>query len=116
MMNPDLKARWLAALRSGDYKQGPYRLETDDGRFCCLGVLCKVLGVDTFKGVTEEGDILNSVPKTRAYDSIRDAGLSDLEISALSHTNDRHFRDAAGRDIPEGDNFADSIAHIEAYL
>lgn len=33
---------WIAALRSGQYKQGRFRLERD-GRFCCLGVLCHVL-------------------------------------------------------------------------
>lgn len=33
---------WLAALRSGQYKQGRIYLEAD-GKFCCLGVLCHVL-------------------------------------------------------------------------
>lgn len=39
-MNPEVKKEWLAALRSGDYSQGRNVLETTDGRFCCLGVLC----------------------------------------------------------------------------
>lgn len=43
-MNPEVKAKWLAALRSGEYEQGQYRLkrEFEDGesRYCCLGVLC----------------------------------------------------------------------------
>jgi len=38
-MNPEVKELWLAALRSGEYKQGRQRLRTDD-EFCCLGVLC----------------------------------------------------------------------------
>ena len=33
--------KWVKALRSGKYKQGNGRLETEDG-FCCLGVACKV--------------------------------------------------------------------------
>lgn len=33
---------WIAALRSGLYKQGRNYLELD-GKFCCLGVLCHVL-------------------------------------------------------------------------
>jgi hypothetical protein len=53
-MNPEIKERWLAALRSGDYIQGKSRLTTifpDPGtgtseeRDCCLGVLCKVMEV-----------------------------------------------------------------------
>jgi len=39
-MNEVIKQQWLAALRSGEYDQGRDRLRTDDGAFCCLGVLC----------------------------------------------------------------------------
>lgn len=44
-MNPDIKAQWVAALRSGDYRQGREQLHTYDEeikieRYCCLGVLC----------------------------------------------------------------------------
>lgn len=40
-MNPDIKEQWVAALRSGEYKQGAGRLQDPQvGEFCCLGVLC----------------------------------------------------------------------------
>lgn len=40
-MNKDVKEKWLAALRSGEYVQGRNFLHrTDDGGMCCLGVLC----------------------------------------------------------------------------
>lgn len=35
---------WLAALRSGDYKQGIGKLRYDD-YYCCLGVLNSVAGL-----------------------------------------------------------------------
>jgi hypothetical protein len=38
-MNPEIKARWVAALRSGEYQQTTGNLRTENG-FCCLGVLC----------------------------------------------------------------------------
>lgn len=41
-MNPEVKAKWLEALRSGKYKQGTGMLRTLVDSFCCLGVLCKV--------------------------------------------------------------------------
>lgn len=42
-MNPEIKARWLAALRSGEYKQGPGVLRNrDEDTYCCLGVLCEL--------------------------------------------------------------------------
>ena len=37
------RAKWVAALRSGDYKQGLGRLRHGD-EFCCLGVACDVIG------------------------------------------------------------------------
>lgn len=44
MMNPELKSKWLEALRSGNYKQAHGKLKTDKG-YCCLGVLCEVAGL-----------------------------------------------------------------------
>lgn len=47
-LNP-LQIKWLAALRSGKYKQGKYALkrvlpEEEGGTtFCCLGVLCDIV-------------------------------------------------------------------------
>lgn len=42
-MNPKLKAKWVKALRSGKYQQGNGYLYTGSG-YCCLGVLCSVMG------------------------------------------------------------------------
>lgn len=44
-MKPEIKARWVAALRSGEYVQGRDCLRSTgpadvDDAFCCLGVLC----------------------------------------------------------------------------
>ena len=38
-MNPQIKQKWVDALRSGEYQQTQERLRKEDG-FCCLGVLC----------------------------------------------------------------------------
>lgn len=38
-MNPEVKEQWLRALRSGEYEQGR-RYLNNNGKFCCLGVLC----------------------------------------------------------------------------
>jgi hypothetical protein len=40
----ELITEWVAALRSGDYKQGSgYLHRVDDDSYCCLGVACEVL-------------------------------------------------------------------------
>lgn len=39
-LKPEVKAKWIAALTSGEYKQGRNWLRTSEDGFCCLGVLC----------------------------------------------------------------------------
>lgn len=41
-MRPSIKKKWVAALRSGDYKQGRDQLRNEQNEFCCLGVLCNI--------------------------------------------------------------------------
>jgi hypothetical protein len=49
-MNPEIRARWCAALRSGEYAQGREKLrasaETGGDAYCCLGVLCELAVAD----------------------------------------------------------------------
>jgi hypothetical protein len=42
-MNPQIKQKWVSALRSGDYQQTQEHLHDKNG-FCCLGVLCDLYG------------------------------------------------------------------------
>lgn len=41
-LGPNQKA-WIAALRSGEYKQGR-RMLVEDDKYCCLGVGCVMIG------------------------------------------------------------------------
>jgi hypothetical protein len=46
-IDPDFKFKWVAALRSGEYPQGPAQLySAETGGYCCLGVACMVAGYD----------------------------------------------------------------------
>lgn len=49
-MNQNIKEKWVAALRSGEYEQGTAVLtqEDEDGniKHCCLGVLCQLALAD----------------------------------------------------------------------
>lgn len=74
-MNAKVKEKWLAALRSGNYKQGQKVLKQgapgEVARYCCLGVLCDLAvdaGVVTSdlnvagSGVTDrDGRFINNV-------------------------------------------------------
>ena len=45
-MHQEIKAKWITALRSGDYKQGTGQLKDGD-KYCCLGVLCDLHAKET---------------------------------------------------------------------
>lgn len=44
-MKKDIADKWVAALRSGKYKQGKGTLRDSGNNFCCLGVLCDILDI-----------------------------------------------------------------------
>lgn len=54
-LKPEVKARWLEALRSGEYKQQTGALRRFDG-FCCKGVLANLFIQDTKQGRWDEPD------------------------------------------------------------
>lgn len=48
-MKKNIAQRWIKALKSGKYKQGRDRLkkiQKDNERHCCLGVLCELYNKD----------------------------------------------------------------------
>ena len=55
-MNPEVKVKWLAALRDGTRPQGK-RYLLADGKYCCLGVLCELAAEG---GVAEATTIVRS--------------------------------------------------------
>ncbi len=95
-MNAELKQKWIAALRSGGWKQARGHLRRlNVPEYCCLGVLCEVSG---------EGLVLSSIsrewnatwqfhraPNTLAPGSY---GMTGVEIDQLTSLND------GGNDFP----------------
>lgn len=106
-MDPGIKTKWLEALRSGKYKQGQKTLQQGD-RFCCLGVLCDVMGVEKAKfgdddnpGYAFEGSATALIPSGPADR----AGLVEGTQWALVDLNDN-----------KGKSFAEIADWIEANL
>jgi hypothetical protein len=54
-MDPEIRARWTAALRSGDYEQG-YGVLRSGEKYCCLGVLCDLAARDGAVEAAEDED------------------------------------------------------------
>jgi hypothetical protein len=53
-LNPEFKAKWLEALRSGKYKQTTGVLRSAEG-FCCLGVACDLVDPDSWSTPNDFG-------------------------------------------------------------
>lgn len=66
-INPEVKDKWLKALRSGEYKQGKGALKTNDDKFCCLGVLC-----DLYQKEHEEAKWVDSTDKNLSEGTNKD--------------------------------------------
>lgn len=47
-LDPELKQRWVSALRSGKYRQGHNCLKDIDNDYCCLGVLADLINPEAW--------------------------------------------------------------------
>lgn len=97
-MNREIKKKWIAALRSGDYLQGRGVLRTRDSSYCCLGVLCDIYSKETginFWETIDDGkfsfmksrDILPKVVSEWA--EVDRNGSYDVEKNCLAYLNDK---------------------------
>lgn len=115
-MKPEIKAKWLEALRSGEYAQCDGGL-SEDGAFCCLGVLCELALKEGIvnRTVTDNGDTLYDEEGAFLPEAVR-------EWSGLKHLSPHVVRvdKELGRDTSlvcmndEGTSFADIADVIEA--
>lgn len=46
---PELRQKWIDALKSGRYKQGKSALKNKHGGYCCLGVACDIVDPNGWK-------------------------------------------------------------------
>lgn len=108
MLDADLKARWIAALRSGEYKQGQSSLFDGKG-YCCLGVLLRVQGCDIEKVLPDVDErVTESLP--RGFN----AGLTPAQRNALAARNDGTM-DQEG-DLHSKHSFSKIARYIEENL
>jgi hypothetical protein len=116
-MNPQIKAEWMARLRSGEFEQGKRALQKN-GKFCCLGVLSEIAadaGVAercSFNSVNGDGDPVVSVryndyTGTLSSEIGRWSGLYGLEVPDEAgdpvnvETMLMHMNDHLGKTFPE---------------
>lgn len=109
-MDAQLKAKWVEALRSNRYRQaeGNLREERSIKRYsyCCLGVLCHVMGSKWVNGVAVLGETIMEAHGEAylSFDALKLSGLDDASQRVLANMND------------SGALFTDIAEHIEAHL
>lgn len=101
-MNPEIKEKWLTALRSGDYAQGKgflCKVEEDGSKaYCCLGVLTDLyiqeMGFEWERGVSYlhfDEEIVMLPLSVRNWSSVSNTGLfynEEGEMGELTDVND----------------------------
>jgi hypothetical protein len=84
-MNPQIKQKWVDALRSGKYQQTQRRLHDENG-FCCLGVLCDLYGKEN----NVEWDLTNNGHNVYVFqDMVACLPVSVKEWADLEYYNPR---------------------------
>ena len=104
-MEAELKSRWTARLRSGEYRQGKgalRKLGKDSDSFCCLGVLCEIAVEDGKAHLSKQHEVVGW-----NYNYNQENSLLPIELHAWSGIclDDREelmsMNDAAGKTFEE---------------
>lgn len=113
---------WIAALRSGQYKQGRIYLEAD-GKFCCLGVLCHVLhqrpelGIEMDRFVTPDGTAVYSPSASPGFrNRVPCSSEIELGLSTKMPSAEHRAVEAVLVDLNDGNgaSFAEIAQFIES--
>lgn len=119
-MDPEIKTKWVTALRSGELHQTRGRLRRGgeeggvdaDVAYCCLGVLCEI-------GVAD--GVIDANRRPLSYDGYRMKGSTEEVWSEMMPDPD--IRQWAGLDVRAMDELADmndtqgmSFAQIADYI
>ncbi len=84
-LDPELKAKWVEALRSGKFVQGETDLhDCSEDTYCCLGVLQAIVGVEKLPKHKNNWEYLN-------YAEAEAIGLTKKTQEDLAQMNDQPF-------------------------
>lgn len=116
-MNPEVKQKWIDALRSGDYEQGSEKLRGVNG-YCCLGVLCDLYAQEhntewEFRGYDELSDETNNPMDYWYFDEHSEFLPESVMNWAGLKTNNPQVRvDVEDNDDEDNWYFQDEIANV----
>jgi hypothetical protein len=107
-MKAALKKKWVAALRSGKYKQGHGALRIKGAKkdaFCCLGVLADVAGCKWDSAIIEAAKATDVSPEVTRGKKLRGiAGACGVLPDKIAK------RFGIDGDLPSGDNLQSELS------
>lgn len=106
-MDAEIKAKWVKALRSGEYEQGAGKLRRADDKFCCLGVLSDLVDDKQWKLSPNTRSFVYGEYESLCWPSqpvMDHSGLPVIEMNKLAEKNDN------------GATFAEIADYIEEHL
>ena len=111
-MNKEIKAKWLAALRSGEYVHGIAQLRiVEEGspvKHCCLGVLCDIMSKEG------KGKWIPGEPSTFVYgDDVRFGAVPDKLAEELGAPELRSTSDGVAIINDRSKDYTPAIEYIE---
>lgn len=119
-MNQAIKEKWVAALRSGEYKQGIGRLCSINNEFCCLGVLTDLYHKEhniSWKKPLLNSDSLFGVNESVSYLSNEVLAWSELkERNPIVYPGDVMYKDSLAVLNDNGHSFQEIANLIEEKL
>lgn len=116
-LTPEFKARWLAALRDGSYRQGRMALRKPVNdhawSYCCLGVACDLTRPEEWRGDELDGYDEFPPPAVRREWFVRPTDMGDFTFDAITL---RIQEELADMNDGRGQAFAQIADWIEANL
>jgi hypothetical protein len=114
-MDSEVKARWLEALRSGQYTKGKSVLRSGD-RYCCLGVLAEVEGFLEYDENRERPYFISSNKTSRHSTLMPDHISSKYGLGKMFDLRHASHQVALACINDQSDTFDDVIEYIEKNL
>lgn len=120
-MNPEVKKKWIDALRSGHYRQGEdcLKLRMEQNYFCCLGVLCDIyinehpeLEINWIDHDYESSAFINE--KLYLPEQVRE--WVNLETKNATYINENGKKSSLDLDNDNGKTFNEISDIIEKYF
>lgn len=102
-MNKELKDKWIAALRSGEYEQGRGSLyHPPSDKYCCLGVLARIVdptSINHYGGgvftAADEASISNVYLPTSVYMAAGLQGDMQIKLTVMNDSGRKSFTEIA---------------------